>query len=220
MRSRERALVVAIVIGLAGFLPASSAHAQATFLTLGQGFYNPGDCPVPPATITTYRAGFETDVIGVSATYNNEDYPWPPDDEGLSSARQEVSVDHGDALQIAVELFPIGLFGDRAARLGSWVRPFLGLGLHRSGDGEAAEPDSNQPLETLAILGSTDVLLTYGVKLTVPASGRLGVRLELRGNSVFAGDFTRESTSGARTQVPGTTLTWGEYSVGFTFRVR
>jgi hypothetical protein len=213
---------LALGAGLALAIASSPAYAQVGLsTTFGAGLYgSDAACPKPGATVTTYRAAFETPFIGVSGTFNNEDYPWPPTDDGLSSFHQEEILNHGDALQLAIELFPLRLFGTGARNLSNYLKPFIGVGFHSSKDGEAAPPDANQPLETLGVKGATDLMLTFGAKITVPTGDKFGIRLEMRGNSVFAGEFEEETSSGGTIRVDGKTLTWGEYSVGFIYRVR
>jgi hypothetical protein len=218
MRTASARLVIALA--LSGFaIPALSADAAAQTFSIGLGnsFYsNLHHCPTPPGTLTTYRVTAETDLFGLSGTFNDEDYPWPPEDGGISSAQQEALLNHGPALEFAVEVYPLGF---TPGRLKNYIKPFVGVGLHTTSDGDVAA-GSGQTVDTYGVRGSTDALFTAGAKFTLPLGGRFGVRAEGRLTGILSGEYQQETPAGALITVEDAVQTWGEWSLGFTFRVR
>ena len=218
MRNGSVRLAMALAVtSFAAAARSTDVAAQTFTLGLGNSFYsNLHHCPTPPGTFTTYRLTAETDMFGLSGTYNDEDYPWPPEDGGLSSAQPEALLNHGPALELAVEFYPLGF---TTGRLRNYFKPFVGLGLHKTSDGEVAV-GSGTTVDTYGVRGSTDALFTAGAKFMLPLRGRFGVRVEGRLTGILSGEYEQETPAGALLTVKDEVQTWGEWSLGFTFRVR
>lgn len=213
LRTAAVCIAASVILGLEG----RAGAAQTIVFTSGNSIYSDEHfCPIPPETLTTYRLTAEFDVIGFSTTYNNEDYPWPPEDGGLSSPQQQAFLDHGPAFELAAELYPLGF---TTGRLKNYVKPFVGAGLHRTGDGDA-EAGTAGALDTYGIRGATDPMFTFGAKFTLPVSGRLGIRAEARLTGILAGDYEQVTPTGSTITVNDDVQTWSEWNIGFTFRVR
>jgi len=216
MRSLRLASSI-VFISVAASAQPDVLAAQTFSIGLGNSFYeNLHHCPTPPGTLTTYRITAETPLFGFSGTYNDEDYPWPPEDGGISSAQQEALLNHGPALEFALEFYPLGL---TPGNLKNYIKPFVGLGLHTTSDGDIAA-GSGQQVDTYGVRGSTDALFTAGAKFTLPLAGRFGIRAEGRLTGILSGEYQQETPGGALLTVKDEVQTWGEWSLGFTFRVR
>jgi hypothetical protein len=206
-------IVASVILGLEG----SAGAAQTIVLTSGNSIYsNEHHCPIPPETLTTYRLTAEFAVFGFSTTFNNEDYPWPPEDGGISSPQQDALLDHGAAFQVAAELYPLGF---TTGRLKNYFKPFIGAGLHKSSDGDARAGTAGG-LDTYGVEGTADPMFTFGAKFTLPLSGRFGLRAEGRLTGILAGDYDQVTPGGSTITVNDDVQTWSEWNIGFTVRAR
>lgn len=193
-------------------LAAPPAAAQTyAFVRFGNAMYADDDpfCEDPTAFLTMVSAGVSTSLAGFSVEYNNEDWPWPPPPGGGTG---EFFLTHGSSLQFVAELNPARFV---ASGLNQYARPFVGVGLNLSTDGETA----TGTLPTYAVKGQTRPVVTYGVNGFLPVSSRLGVTAGYRGTSVFFGDFEIETPGGAIDTVDGKTLTSGSWNVGLSLRL-
>jgi hypothetical protein len=68
------------------------------------------------------------------------------------------------------------------------------------------------------VLVSTDLLVAYGASATVPLNDRLGIHLQFRGNTLFAGDIELEGPNGETLISEDNRLNWGEWLVGLNLR--
>jgi hypothetical protein len=218
-RLRAACVCVASLVAVASTGLASPVDAQNFSATFGQGLYGADSgCPTPGSFITTYRLSAQTPLLGVSASFNNGDYPWPPMDGGFSAVGEMLT--HGDAVAATAEIYPFGLLKSEGGhRLASFVRPFVGIGLQKSKDGEPEAATVDHP-ESLGVVGATDLLFTYGAAVSIPTVNGLRLVVEFRGNSVFAGQYDAIAPNGSRLTADGSTLTWGELSAGFSYGVR
>jgi hypothetical protein len=206
--------IVATVTMIAGV---RGGAAQTISIGLGNSFYsNEHHCPTPPGTLTTYRLTAETDIFGFSTTYNDEDYPWPPEDGGISAPQQEALLNHGPAIEVAAELYPLGF---SSGRLKNYFKPFVGAGFHKTSDGDT-EAGTAGSIDTYGVRGTLEPMFTFGAKLTLPLRGRLGVRAEGRLTGILAGEYEQVTPAGSVITVNDDVQTWGEWSIGFTFRAR
>jgi hypothetical protein len=222
-------------------LAASPAAAQINIYgTFGSAGYDDDEfCLGSDAAITSVGVGVEGSVVGGEVNYNNSDWPWPPPagtggggafsvaGRGtLTRARQEERfLTHGNALTGMIKLFPLpvlrtlgldGLLGtaDR------FVRPFIGVGIQYSTDGETSPAGQARPLPTDAVKGSTDIVVTYGATLVLPGRDTpLGLIFGYRGAKLFANDIDIERADGETETVDAGSLNWTEWSVGFRYRL-
>lgn len=212
-----RGWLVACALILIGFSLAEPAEGQnRAYLTVGRAFYSAGPfCLDSNALITTYRTGLNLRRVGVSVAYLNNQYPWP---ERRSIDEGAYFLTRGSTWQGVVEVYPLALFtpADAPAPLGGIVRPFVGVGLQRTGDADGPEA-GNGEVPTFALEGSTDVLATYGVGLHVPLAGpSLGLQVQLRGTTAFPSEFVLQEPGNVTSTRDDPTLTWGEISVGLS----
>jgi hypothetical protein len=227
---------VAIAVVLSAW-STSRAAAQDLYAALGSSLYSDDPfCLSTSAALSTAQIGVGGDAIGVSASYNNSNWPWPkpppPPPGGLvvpgahfslaSGQQQEAFFQtHGDAFRAVLELFPLGFvpgLRESTVNVRRYIKPFLGVGVQVSTDGEAAAAGVNGPQPTYAVLGSTDLLLAYGASATVPLNDRLGIHLQFRGNTLFAGDIELEGPNGETLISEDNRLNWGEWLVGLNLR--
>lgn len=210
------------------------AAAQDLYLAVGSSAYSDDPfCLSTNAALSDARIGVGGDAIGVSASYNNSNWPWPkpppPPPGGLVVPGAAFSVGaaqddhdffltHGDAFQAVLEFFPLGLvpgLRERTATLRRYVKPFAGVGVQISTDGEAAATGANGALPTYAVQGGTDLVVAYGASANVPLGDRLGLHLQFRGNTLFAGDVELRGPDGDILISEDQRLNWGQWLIGF-----
>jgi hypothetical protein len=185
------------------------AAAQDLYLAVGSSAYSDDPfCLSTNAALSDARIGVGGDAIGVSASYNNSNWPWPkpppPPPGGLVVPGAAFSVGaaqddhdffltHGDAFQAVLEFFPLGLvpgLRERTATLRRYVKPY-------------------------AVQGGTDLVVAYGASANVPLGDRLGLHLQFRGNTLFAGDVELRGPDGDILISEDQRLNWGQWLIGF-----
>lgn len=189
---------------------ASPAAAQTYgFLRLGNSTYD-GDpfCEDPTAAITMFSLGFSTPLVGLTAEYNNGDYPWPPPNESVEG----VFLTHGSAWQLMAEFNPVHLV---SRGISEYARPFVGAGLHISSDGDP-RPDTGDG-EAWGVSGQTKPFLAFGVNGILPVGSRLGLTAGYRHTTYFFGDFDLITPGGPVQTVEGDSRSSSAVSVGLTF---
>jgi hypothetical protein len=220
---------------------AENASAQVNFWVAGGASTYGGDefCLESQATITSISAGVENSWLGGEAEYNNSDWPWPNPGSGDEPAnyvagrllrsgfgRQETNYQtHGNAFRASVKLFALpllrqvgldGLLGN----IDRFVRPYLGVGVQVSTDGDTSDPTSNRPLPVFAIQGSTNIFVTYGISALLPAKDtRIGLIVGYKGSTLFDNEVELETNTGEIQTVDTENLRWGQWSVGLRFRL-
>lgn len=141
--------------------------------------------------------------------------------------QEEAFLTNGDAVRIMAETFPVAFLsrlpGQREGTLGDinrYVRPFIGAGLHISGDGETAPPGNGRELPTFGLEGSTNFILSYGARVYLPGRD-MPVRavLSYRGNTMFVSDVVYRTPDNGTLRGDGETLTWGEWGIGLSLRI-
>jgi hypothetical protein len=197
-------------------------------------------CLDSEATLTSFALGVENSWLGGEAEYNNSDWPWPNpgtgDDapaslvaarvRGAGLARQQGNyLTHGNAFRGTIKLFAlpllrqIGLDG-LLGNFDGYVRPYVGVGVQFSTDGNTGAPTSNRPLPVFAIQGGTNIFVTYGVSALLPAKDtRLGLIVGYRGATMFANDVDVETNTGDVQTVETGNLRWGQWSAGLRVRL-
>jgi hypothetical protein len=229
------AVAVAILLSCWG---AMEVAAQDFYAALGSSLYSDDPfCLSTSASLSSAQIGVGGSGIGVSASYNNSNWPWPkppPPPPGgavvsgvaysVSSGQQQASyyLTHGDAYRAMLEIFPLGLLPglrESTANLRRYIKPLLGVGVQVSTDGEPAATGVNGNLPTYAVKGGTDLVISYGASAVVPFSDRLGLHLQFRGNTLFAGDVELEGPGGESLISEDNRLSWGEWLVGLNIRL-
>jgi hypothetical protein len=229
------AVAIAVVLSVWSTSPAA---AQDFYAALGSSLYSDDPfCLSTSAALSSAQVGVGGDAVGVSASYNNSNWPWPkppPPPPGglvvpgatfsLAASRQQETFyqTHGDAFQAVLELFPLGLLPglrESTVNVRRYIKPFLGVGVQVSTDGEPAAVGVNGDLPTYAVLGSTDLLVAYGASATVPLNDRLGIHLQFRGNTLFAGDIELEGPNGETLISEDNRLNWATWLVGLNLRL-
>lgn len=227
-------VALALVLSMWG---TAKAAAQDVYAALGSSLYSDDPfCLSTSAALSSAQIGVSGDAFGVSAAYNNSNWPWPkppPPPPGglvvpgasyslLGASRQESNyLTHGDAFRAVLELFPLGLLPglrESTANLRRYIKPFVGAGVQISTDGETSPAGGDRDLPTYAVLGSTDLLISYGASAVVPLGDRFGIHLQLRGNTLFAGDIEIETPDGQTLVSEDNRLNWGEWLVGLNLR--
>lgn len=144
------------------------------------------------------------------------------------SAQPEAFLTNGDAVRILVETFPVALLsrlpgqGDGAlGGINRYVRPFIGAGVHISGDGTAAPIGTNgRDHPTFGLEGSTSFVLSYGARVYLPGRN-MPIRAVVlyRGNTMFVSDVVYRTPDNGTLRRDGETLTWGEWGIGLSLRI-
>jgi hypothetical protein len=176
-------------------------------------------CLYPSATFPLIAFGFDTPRWGIQVERIADDWPWP--DEGAlapPAGAPNLFLSHGDAYQASAHVNVASFFAEGINRI---VRPFVGVGIHHSTDGEAA-PASGSDGPTYGVRGQTRPFYVVGANAFVPfgAGGRFGATAGYRLTSILAGDFEFDTPPGVtQGTVDGRTLTSHLWAVGFTLRV-
>lgn len=226
-RSTTWTLVAALAAVAAPALP-----AQEFFVGGGASLYESSEyCLDSESTISDYHVGVGWDSWGASIAYDDGDWPWPKPPGGGSGtgnqlgygstviAQQQegtVFLSRGSSFQLVGEVYPLAalpVLREATASLRRYVKPFVGVGIQVSDDGEAS---TERAFPTYAVKGGTDPVIAYGASLRVPVAGPIGLQLQLRGTSLFSGDVEFEGPSGERVSTDGETLTWWTWLVGFS----
>jgi hypothetical protein len=233
-----------LVIGAALAASAAPTAAQDVSASFGSSFYDSDEfCLNSSAFITDYSVGASGDLFGVSAAYDNSDWPWPPPfptggGGGLvvpaaflrfPAARQEqFYLSQGEAFRVVADVFALELLrrvvgGDEEgglARIDRFVRPVFGVGFQYSTDGETAAAGEGRNFPTYGVRGGTNLLIQYGARVYLPSrEQRVRIQLEYRGTSMFVDSFELETPAGNILTRDGETLTWSDWSVGVSFRL-
>lgn len=245
-----RAAVLAIVFAGSNVNPAAAQGDVCATAGAGV-YDSDALCLDSNATLTVFELCASADLVGASVAYSNGAWPWlgppPPgalalgpypggaslnrgasETSGSRVFQEEAFLTQGDAFRIMAETFPVALLsrlpGQREGTLGDinrYIRPFVGLGIHFSDDGEAAPPGTGgRDLPTFGIEGSTNLILSYGARAYLPGRNT-PVRLVLlyRGNTMFVGDVVYRTPDDRTIRGDGETLTWGEWGVGVSLRI-
>lgn len=191
------------------------------------------------------------DLFGGSVAHSNGSHPWIPPDAAASAlaaqpgnvnlsgglrpgalraaaSQQNAFLANGRAIRIMAEAFPVALLarlpGQREGALrdiNRYVRPFVGAGVHISGDGTAAPAGTNgRDLPTFGLEGSTNLILSYGARAYLPGrDSRLRLVVTYRGNTMFMNDVVYRTPDNETLRRDGKTLTWGEWGVGVSVRI-
>jgi hypothetical protein len=237
--STRRALPVslgsAFVLALASLGPtAPDIAAQDVFLGAGSSLYeSDAFCIDPDEALTDYHVGVSGDSWGASATYDSGAWPWPRPPTGPGSNTEQVIggpetvlaqqlttpiyMSRGSAIQAVAELYPLGALPglrEQTATLRRYLKPFIGVGLQISQDGEAG---TDREFPTYAVKGATDALVSYGASLRLPLQGdAFGLQVQFRATSLFSGGPDLEGPGGDTIATESETVTWGTWLVGFT----
>jgi hypothetical protein len=166
-------------------------------------------CEDPASFFTSISAGITAPLAGFTVEYNNGDWPWP--EEALANGTGPLFLTHGRSIQFMAELNPVQFV---ASGLSRYARPFVGLGLNISTDGEARPDTGDGP--AYGVKGQTRPFIAYGVNGILPVGTKFGVTAGYRGTSVFYGDFEFVTPSGAVVKTDGSTLSSHTWTVGFT----
>jgi hypothetical protein len=207
--ARKSAVLAFALFTVALLFAASPAAAQTYgFLRVGNTS-SPDDpfCEDPTSLFTSVSAGITAPLVGFSVEYNNGDWPWPPD---LESGNGPLFLTHGRSFQLMAEINPVQLL---ARGLSRYARPFVGLGLHISTDGEARADSGDGP--AYGVKGQTRPIIAYGVNGILPIGSRLGVTAGYRGSTIAFDDFELLRPDGAVELANGETLTSSTWTVGF-----
>lgn len=232
-RTKEMRAAGSVLFGLVATLVVSpAAHAQDFVLTVGDsgGYTADAFCVGTDAFINTYHAGVDGTLVGAEASFNNSAWPWPPippSGTGGGSgggAFQGRYLSQGDAIAASVKAYPVAIIqrigAEGLAPIDRLVRPFVGVGLQRTSDGDTAPAGQEFDLPLFGIRGQTAPLLTLGVAAHLPGrDSRLGLVVEYRRNYWFAGEFEVETDTGEVFTTESETLEWGEFNVGFRLRL-
>lgn len=225
-----------VVFGLALTLATLPSHVSAQTglsLSVGNALYSDDAfCLGSDAFITSYDASLDGSVFGASASYNNSDWPWPPPGTGGSgggagggAAQQGNYLTHGDAFSVVAKLFPLTAIArsggaDGLRSVDRILRPFIGVGVQVSTDGEPAPAGGGRDLPTYGVRGQTNPLLAFGASLEVPMrASPLGLVVTYRHTVLFSGDFEIDTGAQQDLVIPSATLNWGTVSVGVRIRV-
>lgn len=213
-------------------LPSGGAAQTSLSLSVGNALYSDDEfCLGSDAFITTYDASLDGSVFGASASYNNSDWPWPPPGAGGSGgaggggAQQGNYLTHGDAFSAVAKLFPLTAIAraggaDGLRGIDQVVRPFVGVGVQISTDGEPAPAGGGRDLPTYGVRGQTNPLLTFGASLEVPMrASPLGLVVTYRHNVLFSGDFEIDTGDEQDLVISSENLDWGVLSVGVRIRI-
>jgi hypothetical protein len=226
----------AFVLALAGMgATAPDVAAQQVFLGAGSSLYETDAyCLDSSASLTDYHAGISGDSWGASATYDDADWPWPrPPGSGPGGNTEQarggpatvlakqlttpIYMTRGSSVQAVAELYPLGLLPglrEQTATLRRYLKPFIGVGVQISQDGEAS---SDREVPTYAVKGATDALVSYGASLRLPLQGdTFGLQVQFRATSLFSGGPDLEGPGGETISTESETVTWGTWLVGFT----
>jgi hypothetical protein len=206
----------ALVVLAVPFAASPAASQTYGFLRVGNATYDGGDdpfCQDPTAFLTLFSAGFTTPLVGVSAELNNDDYPWPTPPPG-SGNQEEAFLTHGRSIQLMAEVNPLHLVAGGVSR---YARPFIGVGLSISSDGETRPDTGAGP--THSVKGQTRPFVAYGVNGLLPLGDRFGLTAGYRGTSVFYGDFEIETPTGAAVTSDGETLSSKSWTFGLVVRL-
>lgn len=235
----------ALALGAALLAGAAPAAAQDAFASFGSSFYDTDEfCLNSSAFITDFSVGVSGDMVGVSAMYDNSDWPWPnpPGSTGggggllvpvsynvaAGAARQEqFYLRQGEAIQATVELYPLGILrrlsGERQGTLETIDRflvPFVGAGVHYSGDGDTEEAGGSRNLPTYGLRSAARPIVTYGARLFLPGRDRrIRLQLQYNGSTMFVDEFEAVSPQGETLPIASENLTWGNWSVGVSLRL-
>ncbi len=233
MRNTVIAGTVALITGvvLTSATPGQAAGQTFAYASLGNSAYGEsGDfCLDPGAFFTSLELGVSGGLLGGSAQYINGDWPWPnrppPGSgalvrgvrfSGAGGVQESVLLRHGRAFQFMAQFNPARVVSEGVNR---FVRPFVGVGVHISTDGDPAAAANGQPV-VYGIKGQTRPFVAYGVNGLLPLGARVGLTAGYRGTSVFFGDFQYVTPQGTAVEPsPGQTLTSGIWTVGATIRV-
>jgi hypothetical protein len=235
------------VLVFAAALAANAAPtaAQDVFASAGSSFYDSDAfCLNSSAFFTDFSVGVGGGMVGVSASYDNSDWPWPrpPGSSGgggdallvpaafylgAGAAQEQFYMTQGEALQATVEAYPLGILrrltGERPGALETIDRflvPYVGAGIHVSGDGETAEAGDGRDLPTFGLRGDGRPIVTYGARLFLPGRDqRIRLQLQYSGSTMFVDEFEAVSPGGETLRIESENLTWGNWSVGVSLRV-
>lgn len=195
------------VTALPSFVSSASAQTYG-FVRAGNTIYPDDPLGEDPASFfTSLAAGITAPLAGFSVEYNIGDWPWPPD---VASGNGALILTHGRSFQFMAEVNPVQFF---APGLSRYARPFFGLGLHISRDGEARTDEGAGP--AYGVKGQTRPLIVFGINGILPIGSSFGLTAGLRRSSIMADDFELEMPSGAVVLTNGETLTSSTWSVGF-----
>lgn len=229
-RMKRFACAVAALVATSAIAVPAAAQTNVT-LSAGTALYSSDEfCLDSGALVTSYRAGVEGSLIGAEAMYDT-DWPWPPDGSGTGGGPggggaqpEDRFLNHGDAFGGLVKVYPLAALsrageGAGLRNVDRYLRPFLGVGLLRSTDGDSAPPDA-QGLPTYGVRGQTNPLVTFGASLQLPARDLpFGVFVEYRYNLLFSGDFDIDTGAAQDLTLDSETLDWGAFSVGVRYRL-
>jgi hypothetical protein len=208
----KSAVCASALVVLAVPFAAAPAAAQ-TFGFLRFGNTASGDdpfCEDPTAAITMIAAGISTPLVGMSAEFNNGDWPWPPP----NAYRGGASLTHGNSFQLTAEFNPLQLV---SGHVNQYARPFIGVGLNHSTDGET-RPGTGLG-EAWAVRGQTIPVITAGANGILPIGSRFGLTAGYRYTRLLAGDFELETPAGAVETVDGEALNASNWFFGFTVQL-
>ena len=215
-------------------LAAAPLAAQEVDVVAGSAWCD-GDelCLDPDQLITSYRITLATDEFGLSASYEDECWPWfdPPPGSGddaaaiaaavaaaRTAAQQPIAQRHGSGWQLLAEAYPLGLLDvDRISR---FLRPFVGAGVFITGDGDPAVSGPGGSV-VYGVKGRTDLIIAYGASLYLPSRDvPLRLVVQLRGTTMFANDVAFLTPGGQTVETEGSqNRTYAQLSVGFSYRL-
>ena len=208
--ARNRASTRGLLVLVLAAATAGPVAAQTVgYLRFGNATY-PTDrfCEDPTAALTMFTLGVSTRLFGVSAEFNNGDWPWP-------KSADAIGLTHGKAFQIMGEVTPLELI---APELNRYVRPFVGVGLHHSTDGDPRLDAGDT--EVFGVNGQTSPFVAFGANAFIPlGSSRFGVTGGYRWTRIFAGDFELTSPAGGTRTLAGKTLKSRSWHIGLTLRL-
>ena len=235
-----RAMLVLATVLTTSAAPTAAQDVSASF---GSSFYDSDEfCLNSSAFITDFSVGVSGDMFGASAMYDNSDWPWPnpPGSTGggglvipaayylgAGAAQEQFYMTQGEALQATVEAYPLGILrrltGEREGALETVDRflvPFVGAGVHFSGDGETAEAGDGRNLPTYGLRSAARPIVTYGARLFLPGRDRkVRLLLQYNGSTMLVDEFEAVSPLGETLTIDSENLTWGNWSVGVSLRV-
>jgi hypothetical protein len=233
--------VTAVAVILAG-VASNTADAQTNLtLTAGSSVYSSDAfCLDSGAALTNFGAGVEGSVFGGEVMFINGAWPWPCPAGGCGggtgfnlvgfSGQGRLSqpssyLTHGNAVLGVVKLFPVplvqrfGLDGLLGA-VDQYVRPYIGVGVQISSDGETASAGGARLLPTYSVKGRTDFVITYGAAALLPGRDtRLGLVVEYRGARTLGNEIEVETDDGRTLESDGSSLKWGQWGVGLRIRL-
>ena len=203
-------------------MAASGARAQEASVGANLPlFSSPDACPT--STFGAFQAGIEGGLgpvdgqlegfYGPDGTYA---WPWHPDITSVSGeqgggAQVPVGYDYSGGVRVSGNV----LLG--VAEIGALEVKLLGGAGFRRLSGADYQAGGNNQVERYGTESTLDPLVTYGAVADVGLTDRVGLRMQLRGTTLFQGELQLLGPNGAGPVLESVTQSFGSAIVGFTF---